>query len=48
MEYWLTRSEFYDEFPLQVFRDKIRQEIRTSKYVYTMKVRGKTETYKYN
>ena len=23
MEYWLTRPEFYDKFPLHVFRDKI-------------------------
>ena len=23
MEYWLTRPEFYDEFPLHVFCDKI-------------------------
>jgi len=48
MEYWLSRPEFYDEFPLNVFRDKIRQEIRTGKYWHTMKVKGKTETYKYN
>ena len=48
MAYWLTKEEFYDEFPLQAFRDKIRQEIRTSKYEHTLKVRGKKNTYKYS
>ena len=48
MAYWLSRQEFYDEFPLYAFRDKIKQEIRTSKYHHTMKVKGKKETYKYN
>ena len=27
MAYWLSRQEFYDEFPLYAFRDKIKQEI---------------------
>ena len=48
MEYWLSRPEFYDKFPLNVFHDKIQQEILTGKYWHTMKVKGKTETYKYN
>jgi len=47
MAYWLTKEEFYDKFPLQVFRDKIRQVILTSKYEHTLKVRGKKGTYKY-
>ena len=46
MEYWLTRKELYVEFPLQVFRDKIRQEICTKKYLLTMK--KKKPTYNYN
>ena len=48
MEFWLTRPEYYDELPLPVFRDKIRQEIRSAKYIHTLNVRGKAETYKYN
>lgn len=47
MAYWLTQIFFYWEFPLPVFRDKIRQEIRKAKYVHTLKVRGKNDTYKY-
>ena len=46
MEYWLTRKEFNVEFPLQVFCDKIRQEICTKKYLHTMK--KKKPTYNYN
>ena len=48
MQFWLSRQEYYDEFPLHVFRSKIRQEIRTKKYLHTLKVMGKKETYKYN
>ena len=48
MQFWLTRPEYYDEFPLSVFRDKIRQEIGSAKYLHTLKVRGKAATYKYN
>ena len=48
MEFWLTRPEYCHEFPLHVFRDKMRQEIGTAKYLYTLKARGKKETYKYN
>jgi hypothetical protein len=48
MEFWLTRPEYYDEFPLPVFRDKMRQEKRSTKYIHTLNVRGKAETYKYN
>jgi hypothetical protein len=46
MEFWLTRPEYYDAFPLHVFCDKMRQEIGTAKYLYTLKARGKKETYK--
>ena len=47
MAYWLTKDFFFNEFPLPVFRDKIKQEIRTGKYLHTLKVRGKKATYKY-
>ena len=33
--------EFYQNFELAVFKDKIRQEIRTAKYLHTLEVRGK-------
>jgi hypothetical protein len=48
MAFWLTRPAYYDEFPLNAFREKISQEIRTAKYLHTLKVRGKAATYKYN
>lgn len=34
-------AEFYGNFPLKEFKDKIRQEIRTAKYLHTLEVRGK-------
>lgn len=37
---WLTRPEYRDEFPLDAFRDKIKQEIRTQKYIATRKARS--------
>lgn len=37
---WLSRTEYHNEFPLKVFRDKIYQEIRTAKYLHTIKVKG--------
>jgi hypothetical protein len=40
-ELWGSRPEYYELFPLSVFRDKIYQELRTEKYVYTCQVRGK-------
>jgi hypothetical protein len=36
---WQSRKEFKDEFPLDAFRDKIKQEIRTEKYLKTRKAR---------
>lgn len=36
-----SKPEYYNEFPLDVFRDKLNQEIRTAKYLYTLEVRGK-------
>jgi hypothetical protein len=40
-ELWGSRPEYYEHFPLALFRDKIYQEIRTAKYVYTCQVKGK-------
>jgi hypothetical protein len=47
MKFWQSRPEYYDEFPLHVFRDKIYQEIGTAKYLHTLKVKGKNQTYNY-
>lgn len=36
------RREYYENFPQRVFADKIRQELRTAKYLHTLlKARGK-------
>ena len=40
-EWYLSRPEYYNEFPLKVFRDKIDQEVGTAKYLHTLKVKGK-------
>jgi len=37
---WKSRPEYMNEFPLQAFSDKIKQEIRTAKYLKTVKERG--------
>jgi hypothetical protein len=37
-----SREEYYDEFPYRDFRDKIRQEIRTGKYLHTLKLKAIT------
>ena len=36
-----SRPEYFENFPLKVFRDKVNQEIRTAKYLHTLKVKGK-------
>ena len=41
MELFGSRSEYYKNFPLKEFRDKVRQEIRTAKYLHTLAVKGK-------
>ena len=38
---WELRPEYYENFPLKDFRDKIRQEVRTAKYLHDIKVNGK-------
>jgi hypothetical protein len=35
------RPVYYKDFLLKEFRDKIAQKIRTDKYMYTLKVKGK-------
>ena len=37
---WESRPEYYESFPLDAFRDKIDQEIKTAKYLHTLKVKG--------
>ena len=38
---WESRPEYCEAFPLEVFRDKIAQEVRAAKYLHTLKVKGK-------
>ena len=38
---WKTRPNEYGLIPLLAFADKIKQEIRTAKYLATLKERGK-------
>ena len=38
---YASRPEYFNEYPLNVFRDRIYQEIRTAKYLHTCKVKGK-------
>ena len=40
---WSSRKEYRDEFPLDAFRDKIKQEIRTQKYLRTREARARGE-----
>ena len=41
MNLWALRPQYYENFPLKVFRDKLNQELRTAKYLYTLRERGK-------
>lgn len=38
---WESRTVYYSNFPLNVFRGKLEQMIRTDKYRHTLKVKGK-------
>jgi hypothetical protein len=40
-ELYREQREYYKQFPLHVFRDKIYQEQRTEKYLHTCRVMGK-------
>mmetsp|Transcript_7183 Transcript_7183/g.11360 ORF Transcript_7183/g.11360 Transcript_7183/m.11360 type:complete len:259 (+) Transcript_7183:79-855(+) len=35
------REEYHESFDFDIFSDKIRQEIKTGKYLHTLKVKGK-------
>ena len=37
---WESRAEYYEQYPLDAFRDKISQEVRTAKYLRTLKMKG--------
>jgi hypothetical protein len=39
-ELWDSRPEYRNEFPLKVFRSKLEQEVRTAKYLHTVKMKG--------
>jgi len=41
LDFYCSRPEYYNEFPLDAFRDKVKQEIRTAKYFHTLQVKGK-------
>jgi hypothetical protein len=41
IDLWESRAEYFEDFPLSVFRDKIKQEIRTAKYLHTCREKGK-------
>jgi hypothetical protein len=36
-----TYGVFFTNFTLPVFREKVYQELRTAKYLYTLEIRGK-------
>ena len=36
-EFWMSQPAYSNNFPLKQFRDKIKQEIGTAKYVHTLK-----------
>jgi len=40
MELWATRPEYFEYLPLKEFRDRVKQEVRTAKYIHTLKVKG--------
>lgn len=37
---WRSRPEYYNQFPLTTFRSKLEQQIRTAKYLHTVKMKG--------
>lgn len=41
MDLWGSQPEYFTEFPLDAFRDKLYQEIRTAKYLHTLEHKGK-------
>ena len=47
-EFWMSRPAYHGNFGLKQFRDKIKQEIGTAKYIHTLREKGKQYTYNYN
>ena len=47
-EFWMSQPAYHDKFGLKQFRDKIKQEIGTAKYIHTLREKGKQYTYNYN
>jgi hypothetical protein len=41
-ELYESRPEYYENFPLDTFRDKIAQEVQTAMYLHTLRVKGKS------
>jgi hypothetical protein len=41
LDLYSSRPEYFNQFPLNVFRDRIYQEVRTAKYLHTCRVKGK-------
>lgn len=41
-ELWESRPEYYENFHLAAFRDKVYQEERTAKYLHTLRIKGKS------
>ena len=37
---WASRPQYYESFPLDVFRDKVYQEQRTKKFLHTLNEKG--------
>lgn len=42
-EFWLSRPEYYENYPLAPFKHKVRQEIRTAKYIHTCETREQNQ-----
>jgi hypothetical protein len=38
MDLYGSQSAYYENFPLNAFRDKVNQEIGTAKYLYTLEI----------
>ena len=47
-DFYATRREYYEQFTLEVFCDKVKQEIRTAKYYHTLQVKGRDPRKKTN
>ena len=39
-EMYLSRQVYFEHFPFRAFSEKIRQEIKTAKYLHTLKTKG--------